>query len=37
MFINEHPKAIPIDIVDIELLRKIKDEFNFDRSYEIKI
>jgi hypothetical protein len=34
LFINEHPMAIPKDIVDIELLRKIKDEFYFNRNYE---
>ena len=26
-FINEHPDAIQNNIVDIDLLRKIKDEF----------
>ncbi len=36
LFINEHPKAIS-NITDIDLLRQIKDEFNFDRTYEIKL
>ena len=35
-FVNEHPYALP-STVDIELLRSIKDEFNYDRSYEICI
>jgi hypothetical protein len=36
LFVNEHPQAVPENIVDINLLRKIKDEFNMNRSYEIK-
>jgi hypothetical protein len=35
-FVNEHPYAMPPS-TDLELLRSIKDEFNFDRSYEIKL
>jgi len=34
LFVNEHPMAVPKDIVDIDLLRKIKDEFSFNRKYE---
>jgi len=36
LFINEHPHAVPDSIIDIELLRKIKDEFGLNRNYEIK-
>ncbi len=37
LFVNEHPAAIPKNLINIELLRKIKDEFNYNRNYEIKI
>lgn len=33
-FVNEHPYAM-LPSTDIELLRSIKNEFNYDRSYEI--
>lgn len=36
-FVNEHPQAIPKNLVDIDLLRRIKDEYGFNRSYEIVI
>lgn len=36
LFVNEHPAAIPQNLVNIELLRQIKDEFNYNRNYEIK-
>jgi hypothetical protein len=35
MFVNEHPKAINQEFVNIELLRSIKDELGYDRSYEV--
>lgn len=35
LFVNEHPYAAPKNIVDIELLRKIKNEFNYDQKYLI--
>jgi len=35
-FVNEHPYAL-LPSTDIELLRSIKDEFNYDRRYEIKL
>lgn len=37
LFVNEHPSAVDRSFVDKELLRKIKDEFNYDRKYEIVI
>lgn len=37
LFVNEHPQAIPSNIIDIELLRQIKNEMQFDRRYEIKL
>jgi hypothetical protein len=37
LFINEHPAATPSPLVDLELLRKIKDEFGYNRKYEIKL
>ena len=33
-FICEHPLAIETDLVDIDLLHKIKDEFEYQRKYE---
>ena len=36
-FVNEHPFTVPSHLVDINLLRQIKDEFGYDRSYECKI
>jgi len=36
LLINEHPFATVPDFIDIDLLRQIKDEFNFDRRYEYK-
>lgn len=35
-FVNEHPYAM-LPSTDIELLRKIKDELNYDRRYEIHL
>lgn len=37
LFINEHPVAVPSPLVNLELLRKIKDEFSYNRNYEIKL
>lgn len=37
LFVNEHPKAIPKNIVDIDLLRQIKKEFNYDCKYDILV
>lgn len=37
LFINEHPNAVANSLVDINLLRQIKNELGFDRRYEIKI
>jgi hypothetical protein len=37
LFVHEHPDAIPNNIVDVELLRMIKNEMGFDRRYEIKL
>ena len=37
LFVNEHPAAIPSNLVNLELLRKIKDELGYDRNYEIKV
>ena len=37
LFVNEHPDAVPSTLIDIDLLRKIKDEFGYDRRYEIKL
>jgi hypothetical protein len=37
LFVNEHPLTVPSHLVDIELLRQIKDEFKYDRRYECKI
>lgn len=34
-FVNEHPNAVPKDIVNIELLREIKKEFNYGDKYLI--
>ena len=35
LFINEHPYAVPPN-TNINLLRQIKDELNFNRKYEYK-
>ena len=37
LFVNEHPDAVPSNLINIELLRKIKDEFGYNRNYEIKL
>ena len=37
LFVNEHPDAVPPGLINIDLLRKIKDELGYDRSYEIKL
>lgn len=37
LFVNEHPKAIPNNLVDLNLLRKIKDDFKYDKRYEIRL
>lgn len=37
LFVNEHPQAVPTDLVDVRLLRNIKDELDMDRRYEIKL
>lgn len=37
LFVNEHPYTLSVVPVDIELLRKIKDEYGFNRQYEIKL
>lgn len=37
LFINEHPFAIPKNKVDIKLLRTLKNKYNYNRTYEIKI
>lgn len=37
LFVNEHPEAIPNHLVNVELLREIKNELGFDRRYEIKL
>jgi hypothetical protein len=34
LFVCEHPYAVPKNIVDIELLRKIKREFNYNFNYD---
>lgn len=36
LFVHEHPLAVPENIVDIHLLRRIKDELGMNRNYEIK-
>lgn len=36
-FVNEHPFTVPRDLVDINLLRQIKDQFGYDRRYECKV
>lgn len=37
LFVNEHPHTLQNNVADLQLLRNIKDEMNFDRRYEIKI
>lgn len=37
LFVNEHPKAVPKNLVDIELLRSIKQAMSFNRTYEIEL
>ena len=36
-FVNEHPFTVPRDLVNIDLLRQIKDELKYDRKYECKV
>lgn len=35
LFVNEHPAAINPKVIDIQLLRRIKQEFNFNNKYQI--
>jgi len=35
-FVNEHPYALHLT-TDIEILRQVKDEFHYNRNYEIKL
>jgi len=37
LLINEHPQTIVSDLIDLNLLRTIKDEIGFNRNYEYKI
>jgi hypothetical protein len=37
LFVNEHPKTYETGLVDIDLLRSIKNELNYNRRYEIKV
>jgi hypothetical protein len=37
LFVNEHPQTTPSHLVNVELLRQIKDELGYDRRYEYKI
>ena len=37
LFVNEHPHTVPPHLVNVELLRQIKDELGYDRRYEYKI
>jgi hypothetical protein len=37
LFVNEHPQTVPPHLVNVELLRQIKDELGYDRRYEYKI
>jgi hypothetical protein len=37
LFVHEHPATTPSHLVDINLLRQIKDELNFNRKYEYKV
>lgn len=37
LFVNEHPQTVPLHLVNIELLRQIKDELGYNRNYEYKI
>jgi hypothetical protein len=37
LFVNEHPQTVPSHLVNIELLRQIKDELGYNRKYEYKI
>jgi hypothetical protein len=37
LFVHEHPTTIPANLVNIDLLRQIKDELGMDRQYEIKL
>ena len=37
LFVNEHPQTVPPHLVNIELLRQIKDELGYNRNYEYKI
>lgn len=35
LFVNEHPNAVNVPFIDKILLRRIKDEFGYNRKYEI--
>ncbi len=37
LFVNEHPHVIYSGLVNLDILRQVKDELEFNRSYEIKI
>jgi hypothetical protein len=37
LFVNEHPQTVPSYLVNIELLRQIKDELGYDRRYEYSL
>ena len=37
LFVNEHPQTVPPHLVNVELLRQIKDELEYNRKYEYKI
>jgi hypothetical protein len=37
LFVNEHPQTTPSHLVNVELLRQIKDELGYNRKYEYKI
>ena len=37
LFVNEHPQTVPPHLVNVELLRQIKDELGYNRNYEYKI
>jgi hypothetical protein len=37
LFVHEHPAAIDPNIINIMLLREIKDNLKMDRQYEITL
>jgi hypothetical protein len=37
LFVNEHPKTYETGLVNIDLLRSIKNELDYNRKYEIKV